>query len=163
MDHMLQISDNSATDMILEVAGGPEAVTGRMGELRFGGIRVDRPTVELIAGFLGVEELPRPETATRDAWERLVDGIPEAARDSARAAFERNPEDTATPREMVRLLRGIRERAFLSEASVDGRRAGVPARPGAPAGLRSRCGRSRPLEDRDARPRGGGAGSGARP
>lgn len=117
MDLMLQISDNSATDLTMALAGGPEAVTGRMRALGLDGIRVDRPTVELIADWVGVADLPPPDQVTKARWEEVADSIPEAVRDSAAAAFDRDPRDTATPRDMARLLRGIWEREYLTDAS----------------------------------------------
>src|ERR1700722_17907580 len=48
MELMLLISDNSAADILVKLAGGPEAVTARMRALGFAGIRVDRPTIGLI-------------------------------------------------------------------------------------------------------------------
>lgn len=117
MDLMLQISDNSATDMTIELAGGPEAVTRRMRALGLDGIRVDRPTVELIADYVGVRDLPPADQVTKARWEDLADSIPDAVRDSAEVAFDRDPRDTATPRDMARLLRGIWEREYLSEES----------------------------------------------
>ena len=41
---MLLISDNSATDGCLRLAGGAEAVTARMNQLGISGITVSRPT-----------------------------------------------------------------------------------------------------------------------
>jgi len=117
MDLMLQISDNSATDLAIELAGGAEAVTERMRSLGLRGIRVDRPTVELIADFVGVEELPPSHRVTKTRWEELAEGVPEEARDSAADAFDRDPRDTATPRQMARLLRGIWEREYLSDSA----------------------------------------------
>ncbi|HSR43111.1 MAG TPA: class A beta-lactamase [Longimicrobiales bacterium] len=117
MDLMLQISDNSATDLTMEIAGGADGVTGRMRSLGLDGIRVDRPTVELIADYVGVEELPPPDRVTKARWEELAERVPEAARDSAADAFDRDARDTATPRHMARLLRGIWEREYLSDTS----------------------------------------------
>ena len=49
LELMLLISDNSATDILLRVVGGPRAVTEKMSEIGLDGIRVDRPTAGLIA------------------------------------------------------------------------------------------------------------------
>ena len=58
---MLLISDNSATDIVIRLAGGPEAVTAKLRELGIAGINVNRPTVNLIADAVGAT-LP-PETS----------------------------------------------------------------------------------------------------
>ena len=55
MELMLLISDNSATDLTLTAAGGPDAVNARMAELRVDGLSVDRPTSSLIGDYSGVE------------------------------------------------------------------------------------------------------------
>ncbi|HYH06660.1 MAG TPA: class A beta-lactamase [Thermoanaerobaculia bacterium] len=45
--HMVLISDNTASDALLREVGGPRAVSTRMAELGFGGIRVDRSETEM--------------------------------------------------------------------------------------------------------------------
>jgi len=64
MELMLLISDNSATDVMLRTAGGPQAVTARMRALGIEGISVNRSTAQLIADWVGVTNLP-PE----DRWD----------------------------------------------------------------------------------------------
>ncbi len=50
---MIILSDNSATDMIIDRLGA-EAITARMRSLGYDSIRVDRTTLELIVDYLGV-------------------------------------------------------------------------------------------------------------
>jgi len=62
---MIILSDNSATDMIIDRLG-PAAITARMRSLGYDSIRVDRTTLELIVDYLGVpyeglEEADRKE------------------------------------------------------------------------------------------------------
>lgn len=116
---MLLISDNSATDLCLREAGGADAVTTRMRALDLEGIRVDRPTLELIADWLGMEELPPPVRRRREDYEALFDAIPEDARERARRAFEADPQDTATPRDMAALLEKIWRGQALGETSTE--------------------------------------------
>jgi len=47
--HMVSISDNTASDALLRVVGGQYAVSTRMAELGFGGIRVDRSEMQMAA------------------------------------------------------------------------------------------------------------------
>src|SRR5688572_8164090 len=61
LELMLLISDNSATDIVLKVAGSGTAVNARLSALGIRGISVDRPTIELIADVVGVKNLG-PET-----------------------------------------------------------------------------------------------------
>lgn len=101
---MLQISDNSGTDLVLEAAGGPEAVTDRMRQAGLEDIRVDRPTLRLIADYLGLRNLPPAEAYSPERFEALLDSLPEEDREAAEEGFAGDPRDTATPRAMARLL-----------------------------------------------------------
>ncbi len=107
LELMLLISDNSATDMVLTVAGGGPAVNARLAALGIKGISVDRPTIQLIADVVGVKNLG-PETgwsiAAFDSLNRLVTP---ADRQAARSAFYQDRRDTATPEGMARLLAKI--------------------------------------------------------
>ncbi|MGH7445192.1 MAG: serine hydrolase, partial [Longimicrobiales bacterium] len=104
---MLLISDNSATDLVLRTAGGGAAVTQRMAELGVSGIRVDRPTVDLIGDFVGVRGLPADHDVTEARWRELARAVSEAAQDSAAVAFDLDPRDTSTPEGMLELLEMI--------------------------------------------------------
>lgn len=113
---MLLISDNTATDLVLEAAGGPEAVTAGMSELGFHGIRVDRSTLQLIADWIGIgERLPPAEEYTLEDYEALVDAVSDERREEAGAAFRDDLRDTATPRDMAELLAAVWQGEVLSE------------------------------------------------
>jgi hypothetical protein len=58
MELMLQISDNSATDVLLQYAGGADAVTNHLRSLGIDGITVSRSCLELISDWLGADKLP---------------------------------------------------------------------------------------------------------
>jgi beta-lactamase class A len=107
LELMLLISDNSATDMVLKVAGGGTSVNGRLTALGITGISVDRPTIHLIADASGVKGLG-PESswtlATFDSLRRLVTPAQRAA---ARTSFYQDRRDPATPEGMARLLARI--------------------------------------------------------
>ena len=104
LELMLLISDNSATDMVLKVAGGASAVNARLAALGITGISVDRPTIQLIADIAGVTLGPESgwSIAAFDSLRRLV--VPSQA---TRQAFYRDRRDTATPEGMARLLAKI--------------------------------------------------------
>jgi beta-lactamase class A len=103
MELMLLISDNSATDVVLRLAGGPEAVTSKMRELGITGINVNRPTVRLISEWLGAD-LPPEKDWTPDLFSKLYNAVPLAARTAAEARFNADPRDTAQPSAMADLL-----------------------------------------------------------
>ena len=94
LELMLLISDNSATDVLLRLAGGPEAVTQRLRSLGIDGIQVNRPTALLIADYAG-------------------GGLDAAAR------FASDPRDTSTPDAMVDLLARLHSGAALGPAMTD--------------------------------------------
>lgn len=107
LELMLLISDNSATDLVLRAAGGPAAVTARMAALGVSGIRVDRPTVALIADWSGVRGVPADHNVSPERFRELARGVSAATRDSAAAAFGTDPRDTATPEGMAQLLERV--------------------------------------------------------
>jgi len=119
LEIMLLISDNTATDRLLETAGGGKVVTEQMQSIGVEGVRVDRPTIRLIGDWLGVEDMPSASGLRWDDYEALVEALPEGQRQQARIAFEMDPRDTATPRGMATLLEKIWRGDVLSRASGD--------------------------------------------
>jgi beta-lactamase class A len=113
--HMVSISDNTASDALLELVGGPRAVTTRMAELGFSAIRVDRSEKQMAAD-LGKDGGPERyavdarDTSTPDAMADLL------------AAFW-NKRDGLTPASHDLLLR------LMTESQTGARRikGAVPA------------------------------------
>lgn len=64
--HMVSISDNTASDALLRLVGGPTAVTRRMAELGFSGIRVDRSETEMARDLDAPGGVERYATDARD-------------------------------------------------------------------------------------------------
>ena len=107
LELMLLISDNSATDIMLKVAGGSAAVNARLAALGITGISVNRPTIELIADVVGVRDLG-PESGWSIArFDSLNNAVTPMQRQDARTAFYRDRRDTSTPEGMARLLAKI--------------------------------------------------------
>jgi beta-lactamase class A len=102
LELMLLISDNSATDVVLRIAGGPARVTERMRALGIDGVRVDRPTVRLIADWVGVRLAS--DDITPDQWRELSRATTDSSRRVAAEAFDVDPRDTSTPEGMANLL-----------------------------------------------------------
>jgi len=91
--HMVSISDNTASDTLLRLAGGPRAVSERMVQLGVGGIRIDRSETQIAA------DLDKPN------------GV---------ANYAIDVRDTATPADMAALLFALwRGRDGLSAESHD--------------------------------------------
>jgi len=119
MELMLVISDNSAADLMLREAGGPQAVTSQMRSLGLNGIRVDRSIAVLISDWMGAKNIPPENEWNRDMWDRLYDAVPQAQHMRARRAQWSDPRDTATPDDMTRLLVHIWKKDILSADSAE--------------------------------------------
>jgi beta-lactamase class A len=117
MELMLVVSDNSAADVMLRVAGGPEAVTARMRAIGLPGIRVDRSTALLISDWVGVKNVPPESQWTLDSLKHLQDSVPNNEHMQARRAEMKDPKDTATPDDMTRLLVRIWKKDLLTPSS----------------------------------------------
>jgi beta-lactamase class A len=118
MELMLRISDNSATDILLRTAGGASAVNARLGTLGVSGVRADRPTVRLIADYMGVKNLPGDDVSIT-AFNQLYGAVTDAEQRAAVTAFASDPRDTSTPEGMARLLEVVWDGHAMSPASRD--------------------------------------------
>lgn len=118
LELMLLISDNTATDLVLEIAGGPEAVSTAMVDGGFAGVRVDRSTLRLIADWIGVEGVEEGPGHNLERFRELSDAISDEARTRAGEAFATDPRDTATPQSMAALLAAIWRDEGLSAESA---------------------------------------------
>lgn len=104
IEPMLIFSENSATDKVLSLGGGGEAVTARLKSLGIDGIRVDRSTADLIAGSMGVPDIWTNGKFDKGKWERGIATVSKARQDSTPAVYVNDPRDQATPRGMLTLL-----------------------------------------------------------
>lgn len=118
MELMLLISDNSATDIVLRLAGGPEAVTAKMRELGIAGINVNRPTVRLISDWLGAD-VPPEKDWTPELWGKLYSAVSAETRKAAEAKFNTDPRDTAQPSAMADLLLKIYSKKLHKPQSAE--------------------------------------------
>jgi beta-lactamase class A len=109
LELMLTVSDNTATDVLTKLAGGPAAVTAWVRGQGVEGLRVDRDTAGLIRDFfhIGPGSFPEALAAAVKADPKL-----EERGDKLNPAFDNDPRDTATPLAMGTLL----ERFFTSKA-----------------------------------------------
>ena len=119
LELMLLISDNSATDVCLRLAGGGEAVTARMRALGIEGINVNRSTRELIADWLGIQNLPPRAEHTLEGYGKLARAVTPEQGKAANEKFNADARDTATPDGMARLLERIWKKDCLKPASAE--------------------------------------------
>jgi len=118
LELMMVISDNSATDILLRLAGGPKAVNQKMKELGIQGMSVDRTIVELIADLEGVT-LPAESEWTLGFYDKLLKSTTPESRTAAEMKLRKDPRDTSTPLAMVDLLTGIYQSSSLKPESRD--------------------------------------------
>jgi beta-lactamase class A len=114
LEAMLVESDNTAADLLLPLAGGPEAITAQLDESGLGDIRIDRSEAELWFDSFGVSPHPPRAQWTLENIRGATREVPEAERRAAAERFLADPRDTATPDALVQLLRQIQERRRLS-------------------------------------------------
>ncbi len=118
LELMMLISDNSAADISLRLAGGAEAVTSKMRELDIQGINVNRSTAFLISDWLGAT-LPAEKDWTPDVFRAAYAAVTPQQRIAANDRFNRDPRDTAQPAAMETLLEKIYERKVLKPETSD--------------------------------------------
>jgi beta-lactamase class A len=114
---MIGRSDNTATDVLLRMAGGPEAADRAVRDLGVEGVRVDRSEARTFADLVGIPESVPESELYRYSYFRKRDALPQAYRDAARERYGQDPRDTATPDGMASLLAHIYFGAGLSEPS----------------------------------------------
>lgn len=112
---MLTQSDNTATDVLTGLAGGPAAVTAWVRAQRVAGLRMDRDTAAILRDFFGL-----PQGAFPAALEAGLKADPDLESKASRLnpRFDDDIRDTSTPRAMASLLDGIFTGKALSPAST---------------------------------------------
>jgi beta-lactamase class A len=119
---MEAVSDNSATDICLEAAGGVDVVNGTMRELGIEGIRM---TGTALDWFRALGGSMAPELATLPPGEFARRGYPSLGAEGIAAARARyhfetgRPFSLGTPRAFGELLSRIEARTCASAASCD--------------------------------------------
>jgi beta-lactamase class A len=104
LELMIAESDNTASDAVLKLVGGPPVVERRMRTLGFDTIKVNRYEGDINFEMTGVANPPPQAEWTLDLQHRLISEVtPEALRE-ARARYTSDPRDTSTPDDMARLL-----------------------------------------------------------
>ena len=103
LELMIVESDNTASDAMLKLVGGPAVVEQRMRVLGFNAINVNRSEGQTLFDMAGVQPPPESEW-TLELARRLIDEVPLPEVIAARARYTSDPRDTATPEEMARLL-----------------------------------------------------------
>jgi len=102
---MLTVSDNNATDILIRLGGGVQAVDARMRALGIRGIRVDRYIWEMLAHFYGdLEASARHPLGLADYARLASTKQSEADYRRYKGIYNDDHRDTSTPAGMASLL-----------------------------------------------------------
>jgi beta-lactamase class A len=115
LELMLTQSDNTATDVLMKLAGGGKAVTAWVNKQGVQGLQVDRDTAGLLREFFGLP--PGPFTAALAAAEKNDPKLEDKGA-LPNPAFDDDVRDTSTPVAMSELLTRIFSGRALSAAST---------------------------------------------
>jgi len=148
---MIVKSDNTATDVLFRIAGGPAAVHAHLRTLGIEGIYPARYIRELLREVLAIPVPASPELSLAEQF-RKMPPRQTAARQArsyrANPAYDADPRDQATPAAMLGLLEKIwREEGVSSSARakllalMENRQAGMP-------GFRGRLPAGTPVADK---------------
>jgi len=112
LDQMLTVSDNSATDIIIRIVGGPPAIDRRMNAIGIEGMSVDRPIYLVLSHCMGITCFDETEPFSLELYNKMATKVTAEERLRARRNFIIDTRDTSTPEGMARLL----EKIWCSEA-----------------------------------------------
>lgn len=115
LELMLTQSDNTATDAMTALAGGPQAVTAWIRRQGVNGQRVDRDTAGILRDFFSLPAGPFNEAL---AVALKVNPKLEEKGLQPDPVFDADPRDTSTPEDMAELLTRIFNGRALSPAST---------------------------------------------
>jgi beta-lactamase class A len=115
----LTISDNSASDVLLRLAGGPTAVAECLATLGHCDTAPSRGIGEVLAALFGVARDASGMVPTASQWPSLVAQLSPVHRGRALNAFLADSRDTTTPYAMARLMAAIVRREVISREHTD--------------------------------------------
>ena len=114
---MVQRSDNTAADTMLELIGGPDALNAWLASHQISGMRIDRSERVLQQDIAGMPPF-RSEWRTENAWHAARDSVPAADRESAMRAYLADVRDTTTIGAALDFLTRLDQGALLSATST---------------------------------------------
>ena len=121
MRFMLQESCNSATGIILNKIGGPQALDAYLQSINIHEIGMDFYSFDMFASWDGIKNMPAKCTLAQ--YKALELAVPlkevETARNKIMAEIEKSDEGTATPQAMTQLLTRLFKAELISKKSSD--------------------------------------------
>lgn len=119
LKHMLTNSDNSASDIILQTANGPEYVTKRMYALGFKNILISRSILEMFLDTNHVDHAFLKKRRPVFSLQKEFNRTPLEQKMQAWQRFEKDVRDTTTSDDMAKLLVKVYKKEALSESSTN--------------------------------------------
>jgi beta-lactamase class A len=117
LESMMMYSDNTATDALMRMAGGPQAVMAHLRTRGVEGLRVDRYEGQVFLDYNGITEPPPPVTWTRERVQAWIDSVPHPVKQAGRERFFADPRDTSTPDAFAALLVQLQRGEWISPTS----------------------------------------------
>src|SRR5262249_21391089 len=105
IEHMLLNSDNTASDALMKLAGGPKSIQETIKTFGVDGLRIDRYEHEMGPQSVGLE--PSASLTEPGALDKAVSKLGEAKQKDALDRYLRDPRDTASPRAIATLFSKI--------------------------------------------------------
>lgn len=104
---MMEHSDNTATDIILKLSGGPEKIYEWIKSLSFQEIIGNSSCLSLLSLYYGIKNAPADGKCTPAQFSKLKQQVPAREKTLAANQFLSCCPDRATPREMNKLLQKL--------------------------------------------------------
>lgn len=111
---MLQESDNTSTDILLRLIGGPSAVMTMLRAAKIKSLHVNRYFYDILCAWDGVKHNPKIRP-TLSEYKIIEDKVSQATLQKIRANFGADKKDVTTPQAMTELLVKLFNRKLLNE------------------------------------------------
>jgi beta-lactamase class A len=118
LEAQVRDSDNTASDAVLRLAGGPRAVTDTLRALGLDGIRIDRGEGETLIEFYGIGDSFPEEERTPDRLSARVQNSSAETRALSVERFARTPGDAGSALALAELLDRLWRGELLAPAST---------------------------------------------
>jgi beta-lactamase class A len=110
-------SDNTATDVLFELVGGPEKANTYLQAMQINHIRLDRTEKQIQPEAMGLVDY-HPVVFSPDNFSKEVAKLSREEKQAALEKFLQDPRDTATPEAMINLLQRLHRNELLSQDST---------------------------------------------
>lgn len=114
LELMLEESDNTATDIIMQKVGGAKAVTKWLKYKDINGIRIDRTSLQIKNDYDGITDVT-PDNISKVEYEKKEKLLTCEGQKKSHKAFLEDPQDTATPEAMTNFLVSIYKNNFVDQ------------------------------------------------